>query len=88
MYFERSKRTLDFLKSVFNACRRKSSLGALEEKEGREPPLLSPVSSRFTLVFALSQFSGPNYLGAWKRLSASRTHSPAVPSSSSALVTC
>ena len=31
-------------------------------------PLLSPVSSRFTFVFALSQFSGPNYLGAWNRL--------------------
>ena len=28
----------------------------------------SPVSSRFIFVFALSQFSGPNYLGAWNRL--------------------
>ena len=28
----------------------------------------SPVSSRFIFVFALSQFSGPNYLGAWTRL--------------------
>ena len=26
------------------------------------------VSSRFTFVFALSQFSGPNNLGAWNRL--------------------
>ena len=32
------------------------------------PSLLSPVSSRFTFVFALPQFSGPNYLGAWNRL--------------------
>ena len=32
------------------------------------PPLLSPVSSRFIFVFALSQFSGPDYLGAWNRL--------------------
>ena len=31
-------------------------------------PLLSPVSSRFTFVFPLSQFSGPNYLVAWNRL--------------------
>ena len=28
----------------------------------------SPVFSRFIFVFALSQFSGPNYLGAWNRL--------------------
>ena len=28
----------------------------------------SPVSSRFIFAFALSQFSGPNYLGAWNRL--------------------
>ena len=28
----------------------------------------SPLSSRFISVFALSQFSGPNYLGAWNRL--------------------
>ena len=32
------------------------------------PPLLSPVSSPFTFVLALSQFSGPNYLEAWNRL--------------------
>ena len=32
------------------------------------PPLLSAVSPCFTFVFALSQFSGPNYLGAWKSL--------------------
>ena len=29
---------------------------------------LSPVSSRFIFVFALSQFRGPEYLGAWNRL--------------------
>ena len=28
----------------------------------------SPVCSRFIFVFALSQFSGPSYLGAWNRL--------------------
>ena len=28
----------------------------------------SPVSSRLIFVFALSQFSGPSYLGAWNRL--------------------
>ena len=28
----------------------------------------SPVFSRFIFVFSLSQFSGPNYLGAWNRL--------------------
>ena len=32
------------------------------------PPFLSPVSSRFIFVFALSQFSGPDYLAAWSRL--------------------
>ena len=36
--------------------------------KGERPPLLSPVSSRFIFVFALSQFSGPDYLGAWNRL--------------------
>ena len=34
----------------------------------KKPPLLSPVSSRFIFVFALSQFSGLDYLGAWNRL--------------------
>ena len=29
---------------------------------------LSPVSFRFIFVFALTQFSGPDYLGAWNRL--------------------
>ena len=32
------------------------------------PPALSPVSSRFILVFALSQFGGPDNLRAWNRL--------------------
>ena len=36
------------------------------KKEGIAPPL--PVSSRFIFMFALSQFSGPDYLGAWNRL--------------------
>ena len=30
--------------------------------------MLSPVSSCFIFVFALSKFSGPDYLGAWNRL--------------------
>ena len=42
--------------------------GRLKKWLQAQPPLLSPVSSRFTFVFALSQFSGPNYLGAWNRL--------------------
>ena len=35
---------------------------------GKRPPLLSPVSSHFIFMFALSQFSGPDYLRAWKLL--------------------
>ena len=35
------------------------------------PPLF-PVSSRFIFLFALSQFSGPYYLGAWNRLHSRR----------------
>ena len=35
--------------------------------------LLSPVSSRF--MFELSQFSGPDYLGAWNRLGLSKIRS-------------
>ena len=29
--------------------------------------VLSPVSPRFLFVFALSQFRGPDYLGAWEK---------------------
>ena len=42
--------------------------GCLKKWLQAPPPLLSPVSSRFTFVFTLSQFSGPNYLGARNRL--------------------
>ena len=42
--------------------------GCLKKWLQAPPPLLSPVSSCFTFIFALSQFSGPNYLGAWNRL--------------------
>ena len=43
--------------------------GKKRREKGKEPPLLlSPVSSRFIFVFALSQFSEPDYLGAWNRL--------------------
>ena len=49
----------------------KSWRGGKKEK-GRErqplPPLLSPVSFGYIFVFVLSQFSGPDYLGAWNRL--------------------
>ena len=48
-------------------------VGGAGKKEGWEP-LLSPVSSRFISVFALSQYSGPDYLGAWKRLNLEHTH--------------
>ena len=43
-----------------------------KKEKGREPPLLSPVSSRFIFVFELSQFSGPDNLGAWNRLTKHR----------------
>ena len=42
--------------------------GCLKKWLQAPPPLLSPVSSHFTFVFTLSQFSGPNYLGAQNRL--------------------
>ena len=42
--------------------------GRLKKWLQAPPPLLSPVSSRFIFVFVLSQFSGPDYLGAWNRL--------------------
>ena len=47
-------------------------MGKTRKKKAREKLApLSPVSSRFIFVFALSQFSGPVYLGAWNRLGAS-----------------
>ena len=43
-----------------------------KKEKGREreplPPLLSPVSFGYIFVFVLSQFSGPDYLGACNRL--------------------
>ena len=51
------------------ACTRLSDSGEDAKVKGtRKVGGLSPVSSRFTFVFALSQFSWPNYLGAWNRL--------------------
>ena len=58
------------------ACSRLSDNGEDAKEKGtrkvggaekRKPPPLSTVSSRFIFVFALSQFSGPYYLGAWKK---------------------
>ena len=39
---------------------------------------LSLVSSHFVFVFALSQFCGPDYLRAWKRLSEHNTQEKAL----------
>ena len=39
-----------------------------EKLAGREKGKREGICSRFIFVFALSQFSGPDYLGAWKRL--------------------
>ena len=47
------------------------------KKEGTESSPL-PVSSRFIFVFALSQFSGPDCLGAWNRLVAGGIVMPGV----------
>ena len=52
------------------ACFRLSGSGE-DAKEKGTRKVGSPVSSRFIFVFALSQFSGPDYLGAWNRLKAS-----------------
>ena len=43
-------------------------MGCVKKWLQASPPLLSPVSSCYFLVFALSQFSGPDYLEAWNRL--------------------
>ena len=56
------------------ACSRVSDSGKDAKKRhakswrGGKKEKVSPVSSRFIFVFALSQFSGPDYLGAWNRL--------------------
>ena len=47
------------------------------KKEGTESSPL-PVSSRYIFVFALSQFSGPDCLGAWNRLVAGGIVMPGV----------
>ena len=47
----------------------KSWRGGKKEKGKDSRPLLSPVPPVFIFVFTtLSQFSGPDYLGAWDRL--------------------
>ena len=57
------------------ACSRVSDSGKDAKKKkgtrklaGWEKGKSLPVSSRFIFVLALSQFSGPDYLGAWNRL--------------------
>ena len=55
------------------ACSRLSDSGEDAKEKGTRKgseggPLLSHLSSRFIFVFILSQFSGPDYLGAWNRL--------------------
>ena len=50
------------------ACSRLSDSGG-DAKEKGTRKVGGAVSSRFIFVFALSQFSGPDYLGAWNRLS-------------------
>ena len=52
------------------ACFRLSDSGE-DAKEKGTRKVGFPVSSRFIFVFALSQFSGPDYLGVWNRLKAS-----------------
>ena len=58
--------------TLYIACSRLSDSGKdTKEKDTRKvggAKKLSPVSSCFIFVFALSQFSGPNYLRAWNRL--------------------
>ena len=44
-----------------------AKMGAGREKVKRKPPPL-PSFLPFFFVFALSQFHGPDYLGAWNRL--------------------
>ena len=66
----------DVLFLIFLACSRPSDSGE-DAKVKRHAKSwwggkkLSPVSSRFIFVFALSQFSGPDYLGTWNRLQSS-----------------
>ena len=71
-WHERPTLRLDIICQIYpiRGCTRSwyTGTGRLKKWLQATPPLLSPVSSRFTFAFALSQFSGPNYLGAWNRL--------------------
>ena len=64
----------DVLFSIFLTCSKLSDSGEDAKVRGtrkvqwRGGKKLSPVSSPFIFVFALSQFRGPDYLGAWNRL--------------------
>ena len=72
----RGRVLLGNLRGVVLACSRLSDSGEDAKVKGtrkfggakKGKPLLSSVSSRFTFVFVLSQFSGLNYLEAWNRL--------------------
>ena len=57
----------------------------LTERE-KAPPLLSFLL--FIFVFALSQFSGPDYLGTWNKLSKARTLRPYPTKNNSKLAWC
>ena len=64
---------------IVGKTRKKKAREKLAEREKGREPLLSPVFSRFIFVFALSQFSRPDYLGAWNRLMGSRRLEQWIP---------
>ena len=72
MYFEKNKDLKCppgsglFRHQFSSLCSRLSDSG--EDAKEKGTCKVGGVSSRFIFVFALSQFSGPDYLGAWKRL--------------------
>ena len=69
-----------------NCGRRESERCAKTWPSGQAPHLLSFLL--FIFVFALSQFSGPDYLGAWNKLSKARTLRPYQTKNNSKLAWC
>ena len=69
-----------------NCGRRESERCAKTWPSGQALPLLSFLL--FIFVFALSQFSGPDYLGAWNRPSKARTLRPYQTKNNSKLAWC